>query len=360
VPRPPSPREALSGIRNATNGAWHRLQDSGAAAGRLGRGIRSRAREAWFGLSLTARRGVAAAIGAAIVVAAFVLLAVPALPCQLPGGDRCAPPDDVVELVPGDAWLYLHVNTDPDSEQYERAADLAGRLETITDQLITRLPGAAGAGIDYASDVRPWLGGEAAVALVPAGGEDVEQALLLEVEDEDGAERFADGLTGRSTKSEDYQGVPVTARGDLATAVVDGFLTIGSERVVHRVIDTTAGARSLDDSAPAEEVDDELPDDSLVRAYVSEQGAEDLFRAGAALGSFEAFVNSDATLGAGMAIVIGDDGIEVETESLLDPERLKNSPGFFEAFPPFDPSLADELSAGALVYLGLGDPEDSI
>jgi hypothetical protein len=360
VPHPPSPRDVLPGIRRTATRGWHRLQDVGAGAGRVPGEIGSRARHGWFELSLRARRRIAIAAGLIVAVAAFLLLAVPALPCQAPGGDRCPPPDDAIALVPGDTWLYLHVDTDPGSEQYERATALAARLKTISDQLIARLPGAAGTGIDYAQDVRPWLGGEAAVALVPAGGDDVEQALLLEAEDEDGAERFADLLTGKSTKSKDYREVPVTTRGDLSTAVVRGFLVIGPQSAVHRVIDTELGARSLDDSPPAAEVDDELPDDSLVQAYVSEQGAEELFRAGAPLGSFEAFVNSDATRGAGLAVVVSDDTVEVETQSMLDAERLKNSPGFFEAFPHFEPSLADELSSGALAYLGLGDPEDSI
>jgi len=245
VPRPPSPRDVLPGIRRTATRGWHRLQDIGAGAGSVPGEIGSRARHGWFELSLEARRRITIAAALVIAVAAFLLLAVPALPCQAPGGDRCAPPDDAIALVPGDTWLYLHVNTDPGSEQYERAAALAARLETISDQLIARLPGAAGAGVDYGQDVRPWLGGEAAVALVPAGGDDVEQALLLEVEDEDGAQRFADGLTGRSTRSKDYRDVPVTTRGDLSTAVVSGFLAVGPTSAVHRVIDTELGARSL-------------------------------------------------------------------------------------------------------------------
>jgi hypothetical protein len=226
---------------------------------------------------------------------------------------------------------------------------------------VARLPGAAGAGIDYARDVRPWLGGEAAVALIPGAGDDVEQALMLEIGDENGAESFTGELVGRRTESRDYAEVPVTTQRDLSTAEVEGFLVIGPTEAVHAVIDSQGPeGRSLDDSEPAEEVADELPDDSLVTAFVSEQGAADLFRAGAPLGSLEAFVSSDATTGAGAALVVGDDGVEIESHSALDPERLESSPGFFSAFAPFDPSLGDELSPGALVYLGLGDPEKSI
>lgn len=359
MPEPP-PTGLLYAIRRRARRVWYRIQDAAIAAKRIPAWIGSKLHDVWFELSLRVRRRVMLGAAVVVAVAAFVLLAVPALPCQFPGGDRCPPPDDAMALVPADAVLYLHANTDPETEQYARADAFASELPTIAHQVVARLPGAAGAGIEYDKDVRPWLGGEAAVALMPGDGKALDQALLLEVGDADGAQRFVDELIGRNAKSEDYEEVAVTARGDLATATVDGFLVLGPRAAVRRVIDTELDAgRSLDDSAPADQVRDELPDDSLVQAYVSEQGAEDLFRAGAPLGSLEAFVNSDATRGAGAALVVSEDALEVESHSLLDAERLKGSPGFFEAFPAFEPDLAAELSSGSLLYLGLGDPEQS-
>ena len=354
-------RDIFFNLRRRARRVRYRLEDAWIAVRRVPAWIGSRAKSTWFRLSLRARRRVAIAAALVAAVAAFMLLAVPALPCQFPGGDRCPPPDDAVELVPGDSLLYVHVNTDPGSEQYERATELAARLPALTGQLIARLPGATGAGIDYGKDVRPWLGGEAAVALVPTGARELDQALLLEVGNEAGAESFAAELTGKGTPSEPYRDVEVTTKGDVSTATVNGFLIVGAKRAVESVIDTDVGAvRSLEASDAADEVDDQLPDDALVKAFVSEEGADDLFRAGAPLGPFESFVNSDATRGAGAALVADSDGIEIATESLLDADRLENSPGFFEAFPPFDPGLADELSSGALAYLGLGDPDESI
>ena len=361
MPDLPSGKDLLFGIRRRARRLWYRVEDVAIGAPRIPRSIAARTRQAWLGLGLQTRRRAAIAAVLVAAAAAFVFLLVPALPCAFPGGDRCAPPDDAVALVPGDALLYLHANTDPASEQYEQATALAARLPTLVQQALATLPGAAGTGIDYGDDVRSWLGGEAAVALVPGKGDEIEQALLLEVGDEPGSQRFVDELVGRNARSQDYREVAITARGDLATAVVGGFLALGSEGAVREVIDTDAdAARSLEDSEPADEVADELPDDSLVQGYVSERGAEDLFRAGAALGSLEAFVNSDATRGAGAALVASEEGVEIESHSLLDAERLRASPGFFEAFAAFEPSLADELSSGALAYLGLGNPEQSI
>ena len=299
--------------------------------------------------------------GAVVAIVVIALVLAPALPCGFPGGESCAPDDDAAGLVPADALLYVHVNTDADSEQYEKASALADRLPTLTDQLIAALPGAAGAGIEYDRDVRPWLGGEAAVALLRDGADAVEQALLLEIDDENGAERFSDQLVGRRTDSSDVAGVAVTSRGRLATAEVDGFLVIGSRESVRAVIEAQdSDGSALADDDTAEEVVDELPSDSLATAFVSEHGAADLFRAGAPLGSLEVFVGAAATTGAAAALVALDDGIEIETHSALDPERLEAAPGFFGAFAPFEPELVGELSAQSLLYLGLGDPERSV
>ena len=357
---PPSGGSGLD-LRRRLRRARYRLEDAGAAATRFLKERTSRGREAWAGLSEETRRRVALGAGVVIAILILALVLVPALPCGLPGAGSCPPEDDIAELVPSDALLYVHVNTDADTDQYEQASGLAGRLPTLAQQVVSALPGAAGAGIDYDRDVRPWLGGEAAVALVPGGGDKVEQALMLEVGDDNGAESFTGELVGRRTQGRDYEGVEVKTKGDLSIAEISGFLTIGTEEAVQAVIDAQGDdGLSLANDDAAEEVADRLPDDSFATAFVSQEGAADLFRAGAPLGSFEVFVNSDATIGAGAALIASDDGLEVETRSVLDPERLETSPGFFGAFTEFDPGLAEELSAGSLLYVGLADPEGSI
>ena len=111
------------------------------------------------------------------------------------------------------------------------------------------------------------------MALVPTGAGELDQALLLEVGDEAGAQSFADELTGRGTPSEPYRDVQVTTKGDVSTADVNGFLVVGAKRAVESVIDTDVGAaRSLDRSDAANEVDDELPDDALVEGLRLRRG----------------------------------------------------------------------------------------
>src|SRR4051794_16587295 len=77
---------------------------------------------AWMGLDLYIRRRIAFGVGIAAIVVAFGLFAVPALPCQFPGGDACPPPDNAASVVPADALAYVHIDTDTSSGQYQAAA----------------------------------------------------------------------------------------------------------------------------------------------------------------------------------------------------------------------------------------------
>jgi Protein of unknown function (DUF3352) len=356
----PSLEDLRYAIRRRARRGKYVLEDASYAVRRTRRRLSSRAGDSWSGLTLRARYRILAAVAILVAVLAIVLLAVPNLPCQAPGGDECPPDDEAIGLVPGDSIAYAHVDTDPDTEQYRDAAAIAERLPTVTEQLVGRLPAPRGASFDYARDVEPWLGGEAALAMVPAGSGNAKPTLLLEVRDEARAGRFVDDLVGRDPRTESRDDVEIRLAGGLAVAMVGGFVVAGSEAQVDRVIETDAGGHSLDDDDAATEALDGLPDLRLAALYVSEDGADELLAPGAPLGSFEAFVNARATLGAAAAVVADDDGLEIEVHSVLDPERAESAPGFFAAFPSFEPELAGELSEDALGYLALGDPQQSI
>jgi hypothetical protein len=320
-------------------------------------------RRFWFGLSLPTRQRLAAVLGALALAALVWFVAVPNLPCQFPAGDACPPSDDAAEIVPGDALAYLHANIDPETEQYEAAAELGARLPALSGQLLRFVPSPSGVPVDFAERVRPWLGGEIAVAIVPGEGGSPEQVLMFEADDVTGAETFAEETASGPLAESDYKGVAVsTDQRGRASAVAGGFLLIGEETAVQRTIDVERGAdRSLADSPLASDVLDSLPDDSVAQAAVSEAGVTELLsEQRAPLGSLEAFVNFDATVGAGAAVVASDDALELEIHSRLDPERLDTSPGFFDAFPAFEPSLGEELGPETLAYLGLGDPAASV
>jgi hypothetical protein len=313
------------------------------------------------------RLAIAIAVLAALLVVAFV--AVPALPCQAPGGDVCPPADDAIHLVPDDALGYLHVNLDPDSEQYEKAGEIADRIPTIADQvtsrLLARVPGPGGRPPDFASDIGPWFGGQAALAIVPAGGKAAEEVQLLQVRDDDAAREFADSVATGTPQTTHYRDVPVSVdRRGLATALVGGFLAIGRESGVRDVIDAqsaASGTGSLADEPAARAARDALPDDRLGDAYLSPDGIDRLVgNPRGPLATLDAAVDPTASDGVALALVAGDAGIELDIRSELDEARAKAQPGFFAAFPSFEPTLTDSLPSASLAYVGMADPGSTL
>lgn len=321
----------------------------------------------WKRLSIKARRGIAIALAAIAVIVLFFVLAVPNLPCAFPGGDRCAPPDDAAELVPADSLAYLHVNLDPENEQTEQLAASAERIPLFAEQLVARAlalaPGPGGIAPVYERDIKPWFAGEAAVAVVPGPNTSAEQVLLFEVDDSDAATGFADSIASGVPEVEDYEGVELSVDGrGLTSAQTEGFLIIGSASGVRSLIDVATGAEgagSLADDSTAEGVRDELPEHFFLDAWISESGAAELLTEDgptSALASFSPFISPGSTAGAAIALSAGEDSFGLAVRSELDSEREESAPGFFAAFPEFEPDLAERLSADAIAYLGFGEP----
>mgnify|MGYP001044141236 CR=1 FL=1 len=339
------------------------------AAGGLG-GLAGGAASAWHRIPLAGRQAIAGVLAVAVLLILFVTVAVPNLPCAFPGGDRCPPPDEADELVPAEALAYVHVNVDPETEQYELLADVAAEAPGFRDQIATRalglLPGPGGEVPEYRTDIEPWFGGEMAMAVVPGPGRSNEQVFLLEAENEDRARGYAESVATGLPEPEEYRGIEMTTdEGGVSTAQVEGFLVIGSRAGVRAVIDTATGADEgqapLADDEAAEAVRDELPDHRFLELWVSRAGAEDLIAgSGGALSSLAPFLSPDGTEGAALALSAGEGEIEVAIRSRLNAEREEASPGFFAAFPSFDPSLDEEFESDALAYLGFGDPGNTV
>ena len=301
------------------------------------------AADAWRSIPAITRHRIAAVVIVAVVALAVVLLLLPNAPCEAPGGDDCAPSDDAIALVPDDAFAYAHADIDPDTDQYREATAIADRLP-----LLTRLAVAGSvdelARVDFESQIRPWAGGEMALAVLPGSGR-LGRAVLIEADDQAGAEAFADDLLGPAARGE--------------SALVNGFLVIGDEDAVNAIADPAPGRGTLADDAGAEQALEQLSDDLVAYAYLSGPGARALL-ADRSLSSLDTFVDSAATAGVAVGLRAEEGVLELESRSVLDPERAETSPGFFAALPPFEPALPADVGSDALAYLGLGEPETSV
>jgi len=332
--------EGIGAVREAAEGAGHWISDRWATLPDVGR----------------ARVLAVAIVAALAAIVWFVVL--PSAPCAAPGGDQCPPGDDAIALVPDDAVAYVHLEVDADSGQFQSAQEVAARLPLLTRLAVAEVSSVAGQPIDFDEDVRPWSGGETALAVLPGTGAG-EQVLMLEAADEDGARDFSDELLGPAAVSNDIGGTEVLVGEDgFSTALYEGFLLLGTKAAISEVVDRPVGADSLE-QAPAASVLDRLPSQSLAYAYLSPEGARELLGAGP-LAPLDTFVDADASSGVAAALTADGDYAELAIRSDLDPDRSATSPGFFAALPGFEPSLTANVGADALAYLGLGDPASSI
>ena len=354
----------LGAIGERLRGFRYVVGDALYAAARVPRGIGRGVAEFWRSLPVIARRRLLAAIGFIAAVLLLAVAVVPNLPCEFPAGDTCPPDDEAIEIVPADALAYVHANLDPETEQYEDAADLAARMPLVSRQVLgSLLPlviGGGGLPSNFARDVAPWSGGEVAIALLGERGRE-QQVQLIEVDDSAGAGDYVTSISAGASQETEYRGVQISEdeRG-LASAQVEGFLVLGSLSGVRAVVDAATasdGAEALADEAAVEEVLGELPSHRLAEAFISQTGLERL--AGSPRGplaTFDPVLDSGASRGAAIALSADTDGFRLATRSLLDPERAEANPGFFAAFDGFDPELPEDVAPDALAYLGIGEP----
>lgn len=269
------------------------------------------------------------------------------------------PGDDAIKIVPRNAYVYLHVNLDRGSDQYEKAAKLAAGFPgfpALRATVLGRLAGSSTRSLDFAEDVRPWLGGEAAFALIPSSRGVAGSVIIVETEDRSGATRFLDRIAG-TPRTSTYNGVPLRAyERDFFAAFVGDLLVVGQEQPVKRTIDTERGkVSSLDSSSVASEARDPLPEDRVLDAYASAEGVTRLLaRQGGLIGQVGLVLSNPALRSAALAVTAGDRGLEIVERSSLDPKLARRGQGL-GALPPFKRGLVDEVAQDSLVYLGLKD-----
>ena len=322
----------------------------------------SGARDLWFGRSLAFRRRTVAVVAVLALYALIRFVPLPGLSCGLSPAKECAPTDSAIALVPADSYAYAHLTLDPDSSQVEQAKDLAGLLPHNRGILEGAYRAVApGSPLTIRADVLSWVGDQVAAAIVPDAGGAPATLGLLEVGDRAGAERFLNSVGGAAPVAQEYRGTEVASYSDdLASAERDGFLMVGEPDAVRAAIDA-AGGESLEDDDAADAVRGGLPEQRFADAYVSEEGIGQLLAGRGGLSAqLDTFADFSSSLGIAVAAVAEDDGFRLELHSELDPEKVKAEPGFFAAFPEFDPDLARFFSPSTLALLQTGPPAETI
>lgn len=189
--------------------------------------------------------------------------------------------DRLAALAPSNTAAYVSVYLQPSAGQQINLAALIGRLpgfadsaslDEKVDQVITTILGQSG--IDYAADVKPWLGDQLAVASWPSADDAAEPAftLIADVKDLAAAQESLPSLLageGEDARTETYRGTDITSAGVTAYAFLDDALVIGqSSDSVQTVIDVANGAASLGSRTDFADAMGRLPSDHLASAFV--------------------------------------------------------------------------------------------
>jgi hypothetical protein len=294
-------------------------------------------------VSVYARRRLVA-LGAAIVLAAGVAVAVAALV----GGGDSAPATGTARLVPASALAFVHLSTDAGRAGTRRAAALLRKFPTL-EALGRRIVGALsrtgrGLGVDYGRDIAPWIGNEAALALVDVGNGVASSEIVVGVHDRAGARGFL-GRLGRPARTSVVGGVEVSDYGGQAVAFVSGYLVTGPDAVVREAIALGAGhGAALADAGPYRRAIAGAPAGRVLDAYASAAGVRRVLApSGGLLGALGTLLGRPGLEGAYLAVTARAHSAEVHVHEALAPGARPPA--------PFAPTLAAAAHAPAVAFL---------
>lgn len=238
--------------------------------------------------------------------------------------------DRAATLVPADAIAYANVYLQPSTSQQTRLGALLGRLpgfedssniDEKIDEIAQNLLSTAG--VDYRADVRPWLGNQASIALLPAvdeGGQPTAVAFLAVTDESEARAALSRATSASRAQSEtaDHAGTEVTVAGETAWAFVDDLLVISQQVVgVEASVDVRAGDPSLAGSTTFRDTMSDLPADHVASVYL------DLSRLTQLAGSTTELAGWSA---AGAALLVEEGGLRLAGSAPFDEAGASASP----------------------------------
>jgi hypothetical protein len=293
-------------------------------------------------------RGLRARFTVNRILIAIVLIAVSLAVVSLVQGDSSSHTDHAVGLVPSDALLYAHVDVDRDSSQWRAAQRILGKLPALArlrDQALGGLAaGRTPAKLD--SELRPWLGDEAAIALL-AQGRRANSLTLFKVGNLKRAKQF---LAGAGTvRIALYRDTQVRMYKTLAAAFIGDFLAIGRLDNVHAAIDAHAG-HSLEEDAVFRDARDGLDLNSpLLFAYAPGDGVRRLLQQQKGIvGRLGDALARPSLRGSAAAVRFEGKGMRVSLAN-VSYQRLRGA----EQLPAFTPQLPRSVPENAIAYYGV-------
>jgi hypothetical protein len=301
------------------------------------------------------RRAAALLVALLLAVAVAVVLA---LSLTLEGGS--GPADAAASVVPADALALVHVSTDPARPATRAGLHLAERfpdyplISALVEQRLGQLL-SGGRLVSFTGQIRPWLGREAALAVLPASGSVADTLLVLDVRRPVTARSFLDrqGAAVRGV----YRGVTLLSfPSGSELAFVSHFLVLGQPASVQAAIDVTRGAApSLAAAGAYAAATRDEPQDRFLDAYASPAGVRQLLAGRTGLeGTLGVLLDSPALSGVSLSVSAKGAGAQMTIHRALDPTLVKLTRSSTASFAPSLQSLVPASALGVVELNGLG------
>ena len=234
-------------------------------AGSSGPAASSAGRIRWLIALGVAALAIAVAIGAILVL-----------------GSRPTP--EALKYIPGDAAVVAEVRMDLPGDQLQKLGNLLSHFPgfkdqaTLTDKIdesLSRLVTSSGAGgLDYRTDIKPWLSGPAFIAMrAPDGSAPGNTSLNGAVisATTTGTVSCDAPFKDMTVTHEKYKGLDLALAGD-AACVIDGHQAlIGDAQSVRNALDAHAGGTGIDHSEQYRAARAALQGDQLATVYLDGQ-----------------------------------------------------------------------------------------
>jgi hypothetical protein len=265
------------------------------------------------------------AIAFACVLALFV-----AAGCGGSDSSTASGTESAATVAPANAAAYVAVDTDLDSSQWKQAQDVLDRFPG-RDELLQQIEEQLGEeNVDFEQDVEPALGPETAI-VVMTGENDV--VGLTQPDDK----AKLDALLDRLNEDEDESYV---------TRELDGWTAIADTDEVLDAFDAARKDATLEDDDTFQEAIGDLPDEALVKAYVSGEAVEKAATQASGASTPDVLTGGGTLESIGLALEARDDGAgftgSAHIEGGTPPEA-------------WEPTLLDRVPDDALAVVSFKD-----
>jgi hypothetical protein len=252
-------------------------------------------------------------------------------------------------VIPGDALAYVGVSLDRGSPAVRQALTVANRLPNFAlggGSLLGRFDEvlAGGRAVDYSSQVAPWIGHDAGLALLNTTTSTAGSLVIAEVSHRAAAQRFLRAEGARPDGS--YRNTPLLRYPDGGVvALIGSDLVVGQGASLRAALDTAAGASpSLTGVAAYRRAAAAASPDSVLTAYASPSGVRRVLAGqGGVLGALGGLLSEPSLQGVGLSLAPTAQGARITIHSMLGAGAPAGG--------TFSPTLQRVIPAGAALML---------